>query len=53
VLNEVLALDRVRLRRRFEQRFSAHRMAIDYIRIYERMYRRANFRRALLEQAGA
>jgi glycosyltransferase involved in cell wall biosynthesis len=53
VLNEVLALDRVRVRRRFEQRFSAHRMAIDYIRIYERMYRGANFRRALLEQAGA
>jgi glycosyltransferase involved in cell wall biosynthesis len=50
-LSEVLALDRVRVRRRFEQRFSAHRMAMDYIRIYERMCRGANFPRALLAQS--
>jgi glycosyltransferase involved in cell wall biosynthesis len=31
-----LALDRLAIRRRFEQRFSARRMAEDYIRLYKR-----------------
>jgi glycosyltransferase involved in cell wall biosynthesis len=36
-LEGVLALDRTRVRRRFEERFSAARMAKDYVRIYERL----------------
>jgi glycosyltransferase involved in cell wall biosynthesis len=36
-LAQVLALDRARVRRRFEERFSASRMAADYVRIYERL----------------
>jgi hypothetical protein len=32
----VLALDRSRVRRRFDERFSVSRMAQDYLRIYER-----------------
>jgi len=35
-LGKVLALDRSRVRRRFEERFSVSRMAKDYLRIYER-----------------
>jgi glycosyltransferase involved in cell wall biosynthesis len=42
-LGSVLALDRGRVRRRFEQRFSADRMARDYVKIYEaQMQRRAS-----------
>jgi glycosyltransferase involved in cell wall biosynthesis len=36
-LPAVLALDRRRVRRRFEERFSATRMANDYVRVYESM----------------
>jgi glycosyltransferase involved in cell wall biosynthesis len=36
-LGAVLALDRGRVRRRFEQRFSAARMARDYVKIYEKL----------------
>jgi glycosyltransferase involved in cell wall biosynthesis len=35
-LQRVLALDRARVRRRFEERFVASRMARDYVAIYER-----------------
>jgi glycosyltransferase involved in cell wall biosynthesis len=35
-LGRVLALDRSRVRRRFDERFSVSRMAQDYLRIYER-----------------
>ena len=35
-LQSVLALDRRRVRQRFEERFSAARMARDYLRVYER-----------------
>ena len=35
-LARVLALDRARVRRRFEERFSVSRMARDYVAIYER-----------------
>jgi glycosyltransferase involved in cell wall biosynthesis len=37
VLPEVLTLDRRKVRRRFEQRFSARRMANDYLRIYRKL----------------
>ena len=33
----VLALDRGRVRRRFEERFSVSRMARDYVRVYEQL----------------
>jgi glycosyltransferase involved in cell wall biosynthesis len=36
-LGGVLALDRGRVRRRYEERFTAARMAKDYVRIYERL----------------
>lgn len=38
-LGAVLALDRGRIRRRFEQRFAAERMAREYVRLYERILR--------------
>jgi len=37
VLPHVLSLDRDRVRKRFEERFSAARMAADYVSIYETM----------------
>ena len=37
VLDRVLALDRARVRHRFEERFTARRMAIDYVRIYQQL----------------
>jgi len=40
-LPEVLALDRRLVRRRFEERFSAARMARDYVSLYRRLRRRA------------
>ena len=36
-LPEVLTLDRRKVRRRFDQRFSARRMANDYLRIYQKL----------------
>ena len=36
-LGRVLALDRARVRRRFEERFTVARMAKDYVRVYERL----------------
>jgi glycosyltransferase involved in cell wall biosynthesis len=36
-LQQVLALDRARVRRRFEERFSVSRMARDYVSVYERL----------------
>ena len=38
-LPEVMALDRHRVRRRFEQRFSAERMAKDYLAVYRSLMR--------------
>lgn len=38
-LPRVLALDRARVRARFEERFSAERMARDYVEIYRRLAR--------------
>src|SRR5215471_8915083 len=39
-LPQVLALDRRTVRRRFEQRFSAARMAKDYVRVYRSLLKR-------------
>ena len=36
-IGRVLALDRGRVRRRFEQRFTAERMVQDYVKIYEQL----------------
>ncbi|MGA9498639.1 MAG: glycosyltransferase family 4 protein, partial [Pseudolabrys sp.] len=36
-LPQVIALDRKKVRHRFEQRFSATRMAKDYVRIYHKL----------------
>ncbi len=49
-LPEVLSLDRRAVRRRFEERFSATRMAKDYLRIYRSLLRqeRAERREALV-----
>ena len=38
-IGSILALDRGRVRRRFEQRFSAARMARDYAKIYQKLIR--------------
>jgi glycosyltransferase involved in cell wall biosynthesis len=46
-LNSVLALDRDRVRRRFEERFSVARMAHDYVKIYAKLIgRRTTHREA-------
>ena len=37
---ELLALDRRRVRRRFEERFSATRMAKDYLQVYHSLLER-------------
>jgi hypothetical protein len=34
---QVAALDRRKVRRRFEERFTAHRMANDYVRVYRKL----------------
>jgi glycosyltransferase involved in cell wall biosynthesis len=36
-IGRMLALDRARVRRRFEQRFTAKRMVQDYVTIYEKL----------------
>ncbi|MGZ5096416.1 MAG: hypothetical protein ACXWCH_35345, partial [Burkholderiales bacterium] len=41
VLGRVLALDRRVVRRRFEQRFSAERMAQDYLKLYASLIARS------------
>jgi glycosyltransferase involved in cell wall biosynthesis len=42
ILPELFALDRRAIRRRFEQRFSAARMAKDYVRLYRSMLRKSD-----------
>jgi glycosyltransferase involved in cell wall biosynthesis len=46
-LGALLALDRGRVRRRFEERFTASRMAADYLKIYKSLVPVAAERRAL------
>ena len=41
-LPRVMALDRRAVRRRFEERFTATRMAKDYVRVYKSLLARAN-----------
>jgi glycosyltransferase involved in cell wall biosynthesis len=40
MLPQALALDRQRIRRRFEERFSVERMASDYVALYDEVLRR-------------
>ena len=51
-LADVMALDRRAVRRRFEERFTAARMASDYVRVYKSLLTRADMR-LLSEQAEA
>lgn len=51
-LADVMALDRRVVRRRFEERFTAARMASDYVRVYKSLRARADMR-LLSEQAEA
>jgi glycosyltransferase involved in cell wall biosynthesis len=51
-LGAVLALDRSRVRQRFEQRYSAARMARDYVKIYERLLGAAARHDAAAEMPG-
>jgi glycosyltransferase involved in cell wall biosynthesis len=39
---QVLALDRAKVRRQFEKRFSVSRMAADYLKVYRRLLRSAS-----------
>ena len=41
VLQQTLLLDRRRVRRRFEERFSASRMAANYVTVYEKLLQRS------------
>ncbi|MGA8004192.1 MAG: glycosyltransferase family 4 protein, partial [Pseudolabrys sp.] len=41
-LPRVIGLDRRAVRRRFEERFTATRMAKDYVRVYKSLLARAN-----------
>jgi glycosyltransferase involved in cell wall biosynthesis len=36
-IGAVMALDRARIRRRFEERFTARRMALDYLDVYRQI----------------
>ena len=49
-LRDVIALDRRAVRQRFEERFTAARMASDYVRVYKSLLARADVR-PLSEQA--
>jgi glycosyltransferase involved in cell wall biosynthesis len=40
-LEQVAALDRHKVRRRLKERFTAHRMANDYVRVYRSLVRHA------------
>ena len=51
-LPQVIALDRRAVRRRFEERFSATRMAKDYVSVYRSLRERARFGDAAID-AGA
>jgi hypothetical protein len=51
-MGSVLALDRGRVRRRFEERFTATRMAKDYVRLYRRIIS-AEGRRGTTDRAAA
>jgi glycosyltransferase involved in cell wall biosynthesis len=46
-LGALLALDRGRVRRRFEERFTATRMAADYVKLYKSLVPQAVEKRSL------
>ena len=50
VLPELLSLDRRRVRKRFEERFSATRMATDYTKLYRRLVNSRQKTKALASQ---
>ena len=52
-LPHVMALDRRAVRRRFEERFTATRMAKDYVRVYKSLLARANVKLAPSRQSRA
>jgi hypothetical protein len=52
VLPEVLDLDRRKVRRGFEQRFSAQRMAKDYLQLYEKLLSKSRSERRRGRVAG-
>jgi glycosyltransferase involved in cell wall biosynthesis len=52
VMEKLLLLDRVKVRARFEERFSAARMARDYVGIYENLLRAADERAVRRYAAG-
>ena len=55
-LGRMPALDRTRVRQRFEQRFSASRMAADYVRVYQQLLDRSGtdrHRRAPMAKSAA
>ena len=47
-VRQAVSLDRRRVRRQFEERFSARRMARDYVRVYRNLPMRDAFKRAEL-----
>jgi glycosyltransferase involved in cell wall biosynthesis len=47
IMPELLRIDRRGVRRRFEERFSAQRMATDYVRLYRSLRRSADMRHCL------
>jgi glycosyltransferase involved in cell wall biosynthesis len=52
-LPSIMALDRRAVRQRFEQRFTATRMAKDYVRVYNSLLGRANLNSIQAEARGA
>ena len=50
-LPEVIALDRRTVRRRFEERFSATRMAKDYVNVYRKLLKQEHAGRGPLPGA--
>jgi glycosyltransferase involved in cell wall biosynthesis len=51
MLPQALALDRQRIRRRFEERFSVERMASDYVALYDEVLRRGTINARVIRTA--
>jgi glycosyltransferase involved in cell wall biosynthesis len=51
VIPRLLSLDRRKVRKRFEERFSAKRMAADYIKLYNRLIRSSKGQGSIAEDA--
>ena len=52
MLPQALALDRQRICRRFEERFSVERMASDYVALYDEVLRRGKINARVIRTAG-